>query len=63
MANVEVTKIEEQRNCRLLFRVRVGATAGQMEFPIAVQEQGSMALNEAAVLRTPLAPDSRFLYD
>jgi hypothetical protein len=54
MVRLEVTKVEEQRNSRFLFRVRVGATAGEMEFPIAVQDQGSSALNETAALRSTL---------
>ncbi|MGD0720052.1 MAG: hypothetical protein ABR970_03275 [Roseiarcus sp.] len=52
MAKVEVTEIEQQLNGRLLFTVRLVGGAGRMEFPIAIQDQGSAALNELAVLRS-----------
>jgi hypothetical protein len=54
MATIEVKKVEEQLNHRLLFSVRVTADAGRMEFPIGIQDQGSAAANEAAVLTSTL---------
>ena len=54
MANIEVKKVEEQLNQRVLFSVRVSMDAGQMEFPIGIQDQGSAAANEAAVLTATL---------
>ncbi|WP_413990823.1 hypothetical protein ACMDCR_01530 [Labrys okinawensis] len=54
MANVELTKVEQRRNGQLLFSVRVQTTAGRMELPTAIEDQGSSALNEAAVLRSTL---------
>jgi len=53
--NVKVTKAEEQRNSRFIFRVRVRTTMGQTDFPISVQDQGSSALNETVALRSTLA--------
>ena len=54
MANIEVKKVEEQLNQRVLSSVRVSMDAGQMEFPIGIQDQGSAAANEAAVQRQVL---------
>ena len=54
MANIEVKKVEQQLNHRLLFDVRVNTAAGKMEFPIGIQDQGSAAANEDAVLATTL---------
>jgi hypothetical protein len=54
MADIAMTKVEEQKNHRLIFRVRVRAAAGQMDFPISVQDQGSSASNETAALRSTL---------
>ena len=55
MANIELTKVEDQLNHRLLYSVRVNADTDRMEFPIAIQDQGSPAANEAAVLASTLA--------
>lgn len=55
MANIELKKVEEQLNHRLLYSVRVSADTDHMEFPIGVQDQGSAAANEAAVLASALA--------
>ncbi len=52
MKKVEVTEIEQQLNGRLLFSVRLLDRPGRMEFPIAIQDQGSAALNEIAVLQS-----------
>ena len=55
MANLEVTKVEEQGNGRSLFNVHVVGAEGRADFPIAIQDRGSSALDEAAVLRSTLA--------
>ena len=55
MANIEVKKVEDQLNYRLLYSVRVNADMDRMEFPIGIQDQGSPAANEAAVLASTLA--------
>jgi hypothetical protein len=54
MTKAEVTEIEQQLGGRLLFRVRLAASAGRMEFSIPIQDQGSAALNKKAVLRSTL---------
>ena len=54
MANLEVTKVEEQGSGRLLFNVRVAAAEARIDVPIAIQDRGSSALDEAAVLRSTL---------
>jgi len=54
MADIQVTKVEQDPNGRLLFSVRVQAREGRMEFPIAVQDEGTAARNEVAVLRSAL---------
>ncbi|GLS18954.1 hypothetical protein GCM10007874_19710 [Labrys miyagiensis] len=54
MALVEMTKVEERANGQLLFNVRVRSITGRMELPIAIKDQGSLALNEATVLRSTL---------
>jgi len=51
---IEVKKVEEQLNHRLLFSVRMSTDNGQIEFPIGIQDQGSAAANEAAVLTSAL---------
>ena len=50
MANIEVKKVEEQLNHRLLFSVQVSGDTDHMEFPVGIPDQGSPAANEAAVL-------------
>ncbi len=55
MANIEVTKVAEQLNHRLLYIVRVSADTDHMEFPIGIHDQGSPAADEAAVLASTLA--------
>ncbi len=55
MANNEVRKVVDQMNHRLLYSVRVNADTDHMEFPIGIQDQGSPAANEAAVLVSTLA--------
>jgi hypothetical protein len=54
MADVQVAKVEQQPNGRLLFSVRVQAGEAKMELPIAVQDEGTAARNELAVLRSTL---------
>ncbi len=55
LANIEVRKVVEQLNHRLLYSVRVNADTNHMQFPIGIQDQGSPAANEAAVLASTLA--------
>jgi hypothetical protein len=55
MANVELTKIEERLGGQLLFNVRLNATAGRIEFPISISNQGSAASNEMTVLQSAFA--------
>ena len=50
MANIEVNKVAEQLNHRVLYSVKVNAEADHMEFPIGIQDQGSATANETAVL-------------
>jgi hypothetical protein len=54
MAKLEITKIEVRMDRRLLFNVRVYAAEGRIEFPIGIQDLGSPAQDEAAVLRSTL---------
>jgi hypothetical protein len=54
MTKLEVTKIEEQGNGRLLFNVRAYTSEGLIEFPIGIQDLGSPALDDIAVLRSTL---------
>ncbi len=39
MANIELKKVEEQHNRRVLYSVKV--SANHMEFPIGILDQGS----------------------
>ena len=55
MANIELKKVEEQLNHRVLYSVKVNADADHMEFPIGIQGQGSATANETAVLTSALA--------
>lgn len=54
MANVELIKVEERPGGQLLFNVRVTATVGKIELPIAIKDQGSIASNETTVLQSAL---------
>ena len=54
MTKLEVTRIEEQGNGRLLFNVRAYTSEGRIEFPIGIQDLGSPALDDTAVLRSTL---------
>jgi hypothetical protein len=60
MAELEVTKVAEQLNHRVLYSVRLSAEAIRMEFPIGIQDQGSARANEAAVLASTLALAEEF---
>jgi hypothetical protein len=55
MAKIEIKNVAEQLNHRLLYSVRVTEDTDHMEFPIGIQDQGSPAANEAAVLASTLA--------
>ena len=55
MANIEIRKVEDQPNCRLLFSVQVSGDTDRMEFPVGIPDQGSPAANDAAVLTSALA--------
>jgi hypothetical protein len=54
MADVQVTKVEQHPNGRLLFSVRLQTGDGRMELPIVVQDEGTAARNELAALRSTL---------
>lgn len=54
MADIQVTKVEQHPNGRLLFSVRVQTSEGRMEFPIAVQDEGTASRNEVAAPRSTL---------
>jgi hypothetical protein len=53
-ADIEVKKVEEHPNGRLLYIVCMQAPDGRMEFPIAVPNEGTAAQNVAAALRCAL---------
>ena len=55
MASIEIRKVEEQPDHRLVFSVRVSADTDHMEFPVGIPDQGSPAANDAAVLTSALA--------
>jgi len=55
MANIELKKVEEQLNHRVLYSVKVNTDADHMEFPIGIQDQGSATANETVVLTSALA--------
>ena len=55
MTNIELKKVEQQLNHRILYSVKVNADADHMEFPIGIQDQGSATANETAVLASTLA--------
>jgi hypothetical protein len=54
MADIQMVKVEQHPDGRLLFSVRVQASEGRMEFPIAGHDEGTAARNEVAVLRSTL---------
>ena len=55
MANIELKKVAELLNHRVLYSVKVSAEADHMEFPIGIQDRGSATANETAVLTSALA--------
>ena len=55
MTKIEIKKVEEQPDHRLVFSVRVSAQTDHMEFPVGIPDQGSPAANDAAVLTSALA--------
>jgi hypothetical protein len=54
MTGLELTKIEERLQNRLLFNVRAVALGERIDLPFDIAECGSTALDEAAVLRAAL---------
>jgi hypothetical protein len=54
MANIDMAIVEVHPNGKLVYSVRVRSAEGRMEFPIAVQNEGTAAQNEAAALRAAL---------
>jgi hypothetical protein len=54
MTGIQVTQVEQHPNGKLVYSVRVQSAEGRMEFPIAVQDVGTTAQNEEAVLRSML---------
>ena len=55
MVKIEIRKVEEQLNHRLIFDVRVIGDTDHMEFPIGIPDLGSPTANEASVLASTLA--------
>jgi len=60
MAGIEIRKVEERLDHRLLFSVRLNAEHGAIEFPIGVADQGSATKNESAVLASALGLAEEF---
>ena len=54
MADIQIAKVEQHPSGRSVFSVRISASAGRLEFPIGVSDQGTATLNEAAVRRAAL---------
>ena len=52
MANIELKKVEQQLNHRVLYSVKVNTDADHMEFPIGIQDEGS-ATSSPAIARGP----------
>ncbi len=55
MIALELTKIEERMQNRLLFNVRAYGPGERIDFPIDVAGHGSTAQDEMAVLRAALS--------
>jgi len=51
---IDVIRVEEHAKGRMLYSVRASTVAGRIDLPIAILEQGSPTLDEAAVLRSTL---------
>ena len=54
MTTLEMAKVEQHPSGRLVFNVRVLTDAGKLEFPISVEDKGTQAKNEDAVLRSAI---------
>ena len=54
MTPIELTKVEEQLNGRVLFNIRAFTSRGRMDLPIGVLGGASPALDEDKVLRSAL---------
>jgi hypothetical protein len=54
MTTLQMAMVEQHRSGRLVFNVRVQTEAGKFEFPISVQDKGTQAKNENAVLRSAI---------
>ncbi|MFY9657840.1 MAG: hypothetical protein WAK01_14900 [Methylocystis sp.] len=54
MADIDLAIVEEHPNGKLLYSLRMQSAEGRMEFPIAVQNEGTAVRNEAAALRAAL---------
>lgn len=54
MATVEVKKTQREMNNRVIVTVEVRTSAGRADFPVTLDDQGSMAANETAAFREVL---------
>jgi len=54
MADIDMAIVEEHPNGKLVYSLRVRSAEGRMEFPIAVQNEGTATRNEVAVLGAAL---------
>ena len=54
MADIDMALVEEHPSGKLVYSLRVRSAEGRMEFPIAVQNEGTAASNEVAALRAAL---------
>jgi hypothetical protein len=50
MADIQITKVEEHPDGRLLFSVLIYANKGKKAPPLAVQDEGTATRNETAVV-------------
>jgi hypothetical protein len=50
MTNIEISEIESRLDKRLLFNLRMNSDAGRIDLPIGIEDRGSGAANETAVL-------------
>lgn len=55
MADIEIVETEVRKSGHILFRVRYHAEERDVEFQVAIQDRGSLPLNEDAVLRSSLS--------
>jgi hypothetical protein len=54
MADIDMAIVEEHPNGKLVHSLRVRSAEGRMEFPIAVQNEGTVTKNEVAALQAAL---------